>query len=342
MKILVVDSEYRYSVGGSFTRGFQALGHEARFFDQANWGAGWAATGRALRLARAAIRPATVPAINFALLSTVFAWKPDLVMVMKGWHLLPETIEAMRRVARFVVSYHTDDFENPLNTNERMLKSIPLWDVLFTPRTFVSDELRARGARHVEPLAFGYDPLLFSPAPHVTPPEPGLDESVVFVGTCALERITLFEPLSAKLPLRVWGNGWQVVPASSPLRPTLRMKALLDDPVRAVLSQSAVSLALLRKGNRDRHTMRTFEIPACGGFMLAERTDEHLAYFEEGKEAAFFDSPEELLDQAQRYLRDAPLRRRIADFGHRRVTTSGHRYQDRAARVLEVIGERRG
>ena len=36
--------------------------------------------------------------------------------------------------------------------------------------------------------------------------------------------------------------------------------------------------------------------------MMAERTAEHLAMFEEGKEAAFFSNNEELLDKCSYYL----------------------------------------
>jgi spore maturation protein CgeB len=338
-RILVVDSEARYSVGASFHRGFLALGHESAFFDQVPWVGGWSSHGRLERLVRTAARPVATAALNFALLAAVMAKKPDLVLVLKGNYLLPETIEAMRRSARFIVSYHTDDFENPLNTNESMRRSIPLWDVLFTPRSFVGDELRARGARRYEPLPFAYDPLLSHPAPRAPLPEPGIDASAVFVGTCAPERIALFEPIAARWPLRIWGGSWEKVPKASPLGPALRFRHLLDEPLCAVLSQAAISLALLRKGNRDRHTMRTFEIPACGGFMLAERSDEHRELFEEGREAAFFEGAEELSAQLERYLYDAPARRSIAAAGHRRVTTGGHRYQDRAARMLAVVQE---
>lgn len=86
--------------------------------------------------------------------------------------------------------------------------------------------------------------------------------------------------------------------------------------------------------------MRSFEIPACGTFMLAERTDEHLAVFREGEEAAFFSSPEELLDKARYYLAHDEIRRRIARAGHARVTTGGHTYRDRLREIIQAAQTR--
>ena len=71
--------------------------------------------------------------------------------------------------------------------------------------------------------------------------------------------------------------------------------------------------------NDDLQTTRTVEIPACGGFMLAERTNEHLALFNAGTEADFFSSNEELLALCRKYLKDDTLREQIAEAGRHRT-----------------------
>ncbi len=75
--------------------------------------------------------------------------------------------------------------------------------------------------------------------------------------------------------------------------------------------------------------------------MLAERTEEHLDLFEEGKEAEFFESDEELLDKTRYYLRNEEERRRIARAGYERCLKSGYSNHARVERMIEKIGELR-
>ena len=70
--------------------------------------------------------------------------------------------------------------------------------------------------------------------------------------------------------------------------------------------------------------------------MLAERTEEHLALFREGEEAAFFGSSEELVSKIRYYLAHADDRRRIAQAGYNRVVNGGHTYRDRLSELMRA------
>jgi len=93
----------------------------------------------------------------------------------------------------------------------------------------------------------------------------------------------------------------------------------------------------LRKICPDQHTTRTFEIPACGSLLLADRTQEHQDFFEEGKEAEFFDSPEELADKVRFYCTNEPARMAIAKAGYTRCVRGKYAYVDRLRSALDAI-----
>ena len=71
--------------------------------------------------------------------------------------------------------------------------------------------------------------------------------------------------------------------------------------------------------------------------MLAERTDEQRALFEEGKEAEYFASDDELVRKVQYYLSHEDERRRIAEAGRERCLTGRYSNAGRLARVLERL-----
>ncbi len=142
--------------------------------------------------------------------------------------------------------------------------------------------------------------------------------------------------------MNVWGRGWGKMrryPHKAlrwrHLRPAVRGGELIAEQMGKAMAANAVCLGLLYHDNRDLHTSRSFEIPACGGFMLAERTDEHLMYFAEDREAAYFGSMDELISKLRFYLAHHEARERIARAGYRRSIESPYRYVDRARTALE-------
>jgi len=111
-----------------------------------------------------------------------------------------------------------------------------------------------------------------------------------------------------------------------------------EDYARA-LSGAKIGLGFLRKVCPDQHTTRTFEIPACGSLLLADRTDEHQEFFAEGKEAEFFASTEELLDKVKFYCGNESARRRIAEGGLKRCTDGKYAYVHRLKTALDAISQ---
>jgi hypothetical protein len=113
---------------------------------------------------------------------------------------------------------------------------------------------------------------------------------------------------------------------------------IYEERYAEAVAASKISLGFLREICLDEHTTRSFEIPAMGGFLLAHRSAEHLEFFEEGKEAEFFETDEEFNEKVRFYLAHDALRRRIAEAGYRRCMTSGYSYDERIQSLLPQIG----
>ena len=144
----------------------------------------------------------------------------------------------------------------------------------------------------------GFDPTVHYPRKITAVEREKYGGDVGFIGSYEQDRAEKILALAESgINIRIWSSSkrW-------PKHPKIQHeeRGLYEKKYSVGLSSFKIVLSFLRQKNRDQHTSRSIEIPACGAFMLGERTNEHLQLFEEGKEAAALLRVSRLLHKAKR------------------------------------------
>jgi spore maturation protein CgeB len=138
------------------------------------------------------------------------------------------------------------------------------------------------------------------------------------------------------VPVDVYGYRWD-----RHLRPSPSLN--VNGPVRGeemlrVLRRYRVQLNFFRPHNADSHNMRTFEVPACGGIMLAQDSVEHRDFFENGREAFYFKTTEEMIDLTWHLLTlPKPEADAVRAAARLRSVHGGYSYRHRALAAFAEI-----
>ncbi|MDJ0849932.1 MAG: glycosyltransferase [Myxococcota bacterium] len=263
----------------------------------------------------------------------------DVVWIDKGLSVQPSTLRALRALcpeAR-LVAYSPDDMMNPSNQSPAWLEGVPLYDVHVTTKSYNVAELEGLGARRVLFVDNAYDPATHRPLELSTAESERLGADVGFVGQFEQERAEWLRRLAeAGLRVTVRGPTWSRYPDRHANLEVVDGWVGSADYAK-VVNATKINLGFLRRENRDLQTTRSVEIPACGSFLLAERTEEHLRLFREGEEAEFFASFDELLEKCRYYLDHEDERLRIAAAGLRRCREGGYGNPARLEWVLDQL-----
>jgi spore maturation protein CgeB len=320
-------------------RALQYLGHEVFPVDTCPPEVGLRERRLWERARRRFLGPRDLAQANRAILRLAKQEQPQILWVDKGLTIRPETLAAAAGLAPGLrrVSYSPDDMLNPRNQSRCYLAAVPRYDLHVTTKSYNVAEMKTLGATRVLFVDNAFCPFKHRPLEVSEAERQSLGGAVGFIGTYERERAAALLFLAGQgIPVKVWGNWprrWQH------RHPNLRVmcRSLWGDDYARAICSFAINLAFLRQENRDLQTTRSMEIPACGGFMLGERTAEHQRLFREGVEAEFFHSREELLDMVQYYLAHADQRRDIAAAGRRRCLKSGYSNPDRLKGILQQI-----
>jgi spore maturation protein CgeB len=288
--------------------------------------------------------------INKHVCEVVNSFRPAIVWLDKQEYLYPTTVQRLKRIGATVIFYTPDPYFTVKWKHTNLSDAcMPMMDLCITAKTYEIEFYRSLGTQVY------YMPLAYCDEMHRRIHRQYSEAfQFGFIGGWEPRRQALLESLAAKgLKVHVWGYGWdhlldgkwsirrqlRIYRLSGQIAHTIQRSKILENAITpfeilgdnyvTTLNETQVSIGFLRTVWPDQHTTRTFEIPACASMLLADRTEEHLSFFCQGKEADFFSCEDELLEKAVYYARNPTIRERVSAAGYDRCVRSGYSYYSR-------------
>lgn len=141
-----------------------------------------------------------------------------------------------------------------------------------------------------------------------------------------LEKLTRFN-------LKIWSPNRQKILRDSKLNKFYKGEAYGKKMLK-IFSTSKINLNFHGNTMQAGGNLRTFEIPASGGFELVDRVNPN--WYRNGREIVTFNSIDDLKRKIDYYLTHAQERKTIARTGYKR-TLKDHTYKRRFIKMLEIL-----
>lgn len=347
-RVLLCD--YPSPDGRARLRGLRELGYEVRSFNsqaptlQAPIARPVAATAKSLlpgsrKISELANRWVT----SARLLAECEAFRPDVLLVIKGDNLRARTLRQIkRRFGPILVNWFGDSLLTP-GVKRWVERDSEVYDFFFIIDDKQALDLVRVRAAHVSTLPFACDAAFHRPAA-LTDAERSLYGSpIAFVGTVIPSREPALLAV-ADLGLKIWG------PARNPLGAGDLARSPLGSrwQGRSAYGEEAVKIYTAADVVLDVHflfgsalpisnvTARVFEVPACGGFLLTNACDQLERLYAVGTEMICYRSLENLRRLASYYLTHPEERRAIAARAHERACEE-HTFKRRLEELFDLL-----
>ena len=333
LRLLVVGNDGGTNIGASLQRAAQSMRVPCELSDCRRAYAGSRILGRFNWWVRDR-RPTRLTSYSREVVDHCRRFKPTMVLATGLAPVNRQALDDIRGMGIATANYLTDDPWNPAFRSRWFLAALGGYDRIFSVRRRNLGDLAAAGCRDVHYLPFAVDRDLFYPEEPAPAERASFESDVCFVGGADRDRVPFIAALvDAGMRVAVYGHYWD---RYAETRDAWRGHAP-PEVLRKATRAARVSLCLVRRANRDGHTMRTFEVPAMGGCMLAEDTDEHRALFgADGDAVRYFDSMQRMVDVARELLNDTNARIRLAAAGQQVVVKGLHTYHDRLLAMLSA------
>lgn len=341
MKILLISNcgEFKYGLLKYFQNALISLEHEVSWFSIKP-------TSHGLELSKTSLVNIYVNKIINRLQESIFNFKieilksrlkkivedfkPGLIITANGSNIDEEILQYLKQKGIPIFNFYPDPI--PYN-NFSFIKRIPSYTCIVTYSKDHVPSWYLLGAKKVLYLPFASDPSVHSPH--------SLSENEKTFYYSPLAYLATWQPYAALFPrklvkfgLKIWGDQWYRLDKNSKLKQCWQGEGIgIGDEFSKVCSSASIIFNVVRPVNGQSHSMKTFEIPACGGFMLTNRTEEQINFFPEDIAAVYFSTEDELIDKVQFYLKNESIRKSILVKGYE--IAQNHRYFHRMQTLID-------
>ncbi len=268
---------------------------------------------------------------NAMLLTAVRETKPDLVFILRGADFFPETLLKIKK------EYNTKLIcwwlEGP-KVIEKSIEKALCYDFYFINSRYSVDEHKKQGIKKCYYLPFGADMKFYR---KIMSAEYQCD--VGFVGAWDQNRQNLLHGLTNFDNACIWGPKWRK--KNNKDKKMLRIikgDGIYNDEVVKFYNTTKINININAwyKYIASGVSLRIFDIPACGGFLLTDFVEELLDMFKIPDEMEAFTTQDEFIDKIKYYIKNDSAREKIAENGYKRVITD-HTYEIRMKQLLDII-----
>jgi spore maturation protein CgeB len=280
--------------------------------------------GRLTRAVERLLAPANRADFNHAILASARRHQARLLVTVKGNYIAPTTLAQLRAEGVRSVNFYPDvEFEHG-GIDRTMLAA---YDLVASTKSYHFPYLtEALGVDRAAFVHHGYSSLVHRPL-RAPQDEADYDRDLLYVGNYAPAKLDWLLQVAAAHPQRsllVVGNNWAAPARGTALEPFIHGHAVVGDHYAAMIGASRINVALHHgpvrtPGWEDQVSTRSFEIPACGGFMLHIDNAEVRSLFDAPREMDVFSTPAELNAKIAHYLARPEERRAAAARGHARA-----------------------
>lgn len=259
--------------------------------------------------------------LNTRLEKKVSSYDPDLVLVVKGENLLPNTIKAIKRKT-VIVNWFSDYFK----WFKQMDSWIQAYSYVFTGDNYDVITSRKKGFKNVYllPTAGSRNVQLLN----------NRENDIAFIGAYSKKREETFLKLE-NLKFKIWGNKkWE----DSSLKDCYMGKWLKYPEILDVYKNTKIVVNFHNEamGKNRFLNLRIFEATSCGSLLITDFKKDILKYFLPDREIIIFKNNKDLCNKVKYYLKHSKEREVIAKSGYKRLNKD-HTYNLRLTKMFSVI-----